>query len=185
MKAGQAPIPSRHLAAGWQRKGIRHPKQWRRAGSSVVPILLGAALLVLSGLVLAAPREEFVTPQQEARYWALIDALRCPKCLNTNLIGSDAPIAQDLRLTVRRQILAGRSDAQIRAFLRARYGDFILYDPPLNPATWALWFGPLLLLLIATWVVYQRVRGGASRPLTPEERVRLDTLLAGKRKRPG
>ncbi|MEC8060686.1 MAG: cytochrome c-type biogenesis protein, partial [Pseudomonadota bacterium] len=72
----------------------------------------------------------FESEQQQRRYKALIDEFRCPKCLNTNLSGSDAPIAQDLRRSVYRLVQEGRSDQQIRDFLQQRYGDFVLYKPP-------------------------------------------------------
>lgn len=90
---------------------------------------------------------EFNDAQQETRYKDLIAELRCPKCLNSNLAGSDAPIAADLRAEIHRQILAGKSDDEIIAFLVDRYGEFILYRPRLHLGTAALWFGPPLLLI--------------------------------------
>ncbi len=85
---------------------------------------------------------------QEARYRALTEEFRCPKCLNTNLAGSDAPIAADLRSTVHRLILEGATDQAIRDYLQARYGDFVLYDPPVRRDTLLLWVAPGLLLAI-------------------------------------
>ena len=82
----------------------------------------------------------FDDPALEKRYYALIDELRCPKCQNTNLAGSDAPIAHDLRDTVYRLLTEeSMSDDGIRQFLVDRYGDFVLYDPPFNPWTSPLW----------------------------------------------
>ncbi len=72
--------------------------------------------------------------------------LRCLVCQNQTLADSDAPLAADLRREVRELALAGKSDDDIRAYLTARYGDFVLYDPPVQPNTWLLWFGPGLLL---------------------------------------
>ena len=85
---------------------------------------------------------------------------------------------------MRERLLAGDSDAEIIAFLTARYGDFVLLKPPVKPATWGLWFGPLALLLIAGGglVVYLRrrpTRESASAPLSPKERARLDALMSG------
>ena len=102
---------------------------------------------------------EFDSAEQESRYRALIDEFRCPKCLNTNLSGSDAPIAQDLRRTIHRLLVTdGRSDQEIRDFLQERYGDFVLYDPPLKPGTWILWGAPVVFLLIGAWVLFRVVR---------------------------
>ena len=81
----------------------------------------------------------FESEQQQRRYKALIDEFRCPKCLNTNLSGSDAPIAQDLRRSVYRLVQEGRSDQQIRDFLQQRYGDFVLYKPPFAGPTAFIW----------------------------------------------
>jgi cytochrome c-type biogenesis protein CcmH len=88
----------------------------------------------------------------------MIDELRCPKCLNTNLSGSDSPIAADLRRSVAEMIREGRSDQQIRDYLVERYGDFILYRPRLTGATFLLWFGPGLLLLVGFAVIWVKVR---------------------------
>lgn len=92
---------------------------------------------------------EFDDATQEARYYALIDELRCPKCQNQNLANSDAPIAQDLKKTTYELIKAGSSDDEIRQFMQVRYGDFINYKPPINSATYVLWFLPPFVLIIA------------------------------------
>jgi cytochrome c-type biogenesis protein CcmH len=127
--------------------------------------VLGVALLMAVALVQAAsPVDIFQFPDDEleARYRDLIAEFRCPKCLNTNLAGSDAPIAQDLRSTVHRLLTQDAySDEEVRSFLQARYGDFVLYDPPLRPGTYLLWFGPLLfiglgLLLVAFRLSHQK-----------------------------
>lgn len=98
---------------------------------------------------------EFKTPEDETRYRALIEELRCPKCQNQNLAGSDAPIALDLKQKTYQMINDGRSDAEIRDYMFERYGDFISYKPPVRPSTWILWFFPpvLLVLLLLGWVV--------------------------------
>lgn len=89
-------------------------------------------------------------PERE-RFARLIEEFRCPQCVNTNLTGSNAPIAQDLRRTVFALIQDGKSDREIRDYLRERYGDFILFKPRFTPATWALWGAPIVLLVLATW----------------------------------
>ena len=86
--------------------------------------------------------------QQQRRYKALIDEFRCPKCLNTNLSGSDAPIALDLRRSVYRLVRDGHTDQYIRDFLQQRYGDFVLYKPPFSGRTAFIWLIPIGLLLL-------------------------------------
>ena len=93
----------------------------------------------------------FETESERKRYGRLIEEFRCPQCVNTNLAGSDAPIASDLRRKVFSLIREGKSDREIRTYLRERYGDFILFKPRFTPATWALWCTPLVLLMLATW----------------------------------
>ena len=122
---------------------------------------------------------QFDDATQEARYRALTEEFRCPKCLNTNLAGSDAPIAADLRSTVHRLILEGATDQSIRDYLQARYGDFVLYDPPVRRDTLLLWIAPALLLAVglAMVVVLARRRRGVTEPLSDVEQARLDELL--------
>ncbi len=79
-------------------------------------------------------------------------------CQNESLAGSRADLAMDLRREVRTLIKAGKSDAEIKAFLVSRYGDFVLYRPPVKPTTWLLWFGPLLLLIGAIWLLISIIR---------------------------
>lgn len=97
---------------------------------------------------------EFKSAEDEARYKALIEELRCPKCQNQNLAGSDAPIAVDLKNQTYQMINDGRSDTEIRAYMFERYGDFISYKPPMRPSTWILWLFPpvLLIALIIGWL---------------------------------
>ena len=135
---------------------------------------------------------DFDSPQQEAQYRGLIEELRCPKCQNQNLAGSDAPIAQDLKQKTYDMIKEGRSDGEIRAYMQERYGDFITYKPPVRPSTWILWFFPPLLLIVLLiglcWQSRrrQRVASGQSRvtvdntasELTAAEKAELDRLLS-------
>ncbi|PCJ41445.1 MAG: cytochrome C biogenesis protein [SAR86 cluster bacterium] len=127
---------------------------------------------------------QFDDESQEERFNTLIDQLRCPMCLNSNLSGSDAPIAADLRAEIHKQILDGRSNVQIIDFLTQRYGDFINYRPPLNPGTYLLWFGPLILLLTGLVIVWRIGRSSQKlsvSKLTTEEQEKLDNILADKK----
>lgn len=145
---------------------------------AVVAFLLLAALAASTRAASPIDIYKFDTPQQEARYRALVAELRCPKCLNTNLAGSDAPIAADLRRTVHRLITSeGMTDQQIRDYLQARYGDFVLYDPPFRPDTWVLWLTPALLVLLGAFVLWRMLRQPPGKPLSDDEAGRLRTIL--------
>ncbi|MGI9328471.1 MAG: cytochrome c-type biogenesis protein [Pseudomonadales bacterium] len=149
-------------------------------------------VIALAATLLSSPAQSanpvdvyaFESPADETRYRALIAEFRCPKCLNTNLLGSDAPIAQDLRRTVYRLAIAeGRSDPEVRDYLQQRYGDFVLYDPPVRPATYLLWFGPLLLLFVGVLVWRRTVRNAQANDATldAQSQARLDALLREER----
>ena len=125
---------------------------------------------------------EFASREHEARFHALNAELRCPKCLNTNLWGSDAPIARDLRRTVANMIREGHSDREIRAYLVSRYGDFILYKPRFTLKTAALWVGPFVLLFLGVLIIGLMIRNQrrdaqlGSDDLTPDDEARLARL---------
>jgi cytochrome c-type biogenesis protein CcmH len=142
---------------------------------------LGVLLLLAAGAALAAgPVDlyDFQDAEQEARFRDLIAELRCPKCLNTNLAGSDAPIAQDLRRTVHRLLTEEQmSDAEVLAFLQARYGDFVLYNPPFRPDTWVLWLGPLAFVAVGVVVLWRVLRQPPQAPLSAEEAERVRAIL--------
>lgn len=88
-------------------------------------------------------------PVVEKRLIAISEEMRCLVCQNESLAGSRAELAQDLRRELRDLIRQGRSDAEIKEFMVSRYGDFVLYRPPVKPSTWVLWAGPFVLLLAA------------------------------------
>ena len=120
----------------------------------------------------------FPDEQLQQRYDGLIAELRCPQCLNTNLAGSDAMIAQDLRREVHRMLLDGHTDDEILTFMYERYGDFILYRPRLGAGTLVLWLGPLLLLMCAGLVWCRLARAKPEvHEINTEEQARLDELL--------
>lgn len=100
----------------------------------------------------------FESPAQQERFNALVEELRCLVCQNQNLADSDAPLAHDLRRDIHDMMLAGQSDAQIKQFLIERYGDFVLYRPPVQGNTLILWFAPGLLLLVGAATVIYSVR---------------------------
>ena len=113
--------------------------------------------LAMAGWLASAPA--FADEALEARLKTLETQLRCLVCQNQTLAESNAPLAEDLRQEVRELAVAGKSDDDIRAYLVARYGDFVLYKPPMKSTTWLLWFGPFLLLVtgaIAWWVIVRR-----------------------------
>lgn len=101
---------------------------------------------------------QYRSAAEEARFHALTAELRCVQCQNQSLADSNAQIAQDLRREVLALMHEGRSDAQIRQFLVARYGEFVLYRPQVESRTWLLWFGPLLVLLLGGTAVALVVR---------------------------
>jgi len=100
----------------------------------------------------------FANQQQQERFDRLTQELRCLVCQNQNLADSDAPLAHDLRREVHEMVLAGRTDVQIKQFLVARYGDFVLYRPPVQQNTYMLWLAPLILLLAGAWVLRASIK---------------------------
>jgi len=108
-------------------------------------------------------------PTQEARALSLEREIRCVQCENEPIAQSTAEIAADMRALVRERIAAGDSDADIRAFFRTRYGDFVLFRPPLDGRTLVLWLAPLLLAGAGGWAVLRLRRGQPTAPGDPEE----------------
>lgn len=147
----------------------------------------GLLALVLFSLPLQAreaPAERY-DPVLEKRLLALSEQLRCLVCQNQNIADSNAELAQDLRLEVRKMLEAGKSDKEIIDFLVERYGDFVLYRPPVKSTTWLLWAGPGVLLLLGllglAYHLRQRNRQLAAldQPLSSEEARRAEALLQG------
>jgi cytochrome c-type biogenesis protein CcmH len=120
-------------------------------------------------------------PVVEQRLISIAEELRCLVCQNESLAGSRADLANDLRREVRTLIKAGKSDAEIKEFLVSRYGDFVLYRPQIKPVTWLLWFGPLLLLIGAIWLLVNIIRRNQTQQDTPvldaEQRAKAQALL--------
>jgi cytochrome c-type biogenesis protein CcmH len=149
--------------------------------------------LLLTGVFLAAPAhavrpdEMLADPALEARARDIGRDLRCLVCRNQSIDDSDADLARDLRVLVRERLKEGDTDAQVIAYLRARYGDFVLLRPPFAAGTALLWVGPALILLLGAFGVMRfyrsRSRGSGPDPaieaaaLTPDERRRLRGVL--------
>lgn len=118
-------------------------------------------------------------PALEHRVMALAAELRCLVCQNQTIADSNAPLAEDLRNQVREKMRQGASDSQIIDFMVERYGDFVLYRPPVKATTLLLWFGPLLLVAAGLLVLLRRLRRRPEPELTTAERERARKLLAG------
>src|SRR3954468_8332537 len=115
-------------------------------GALVIAALLLVVMVAMPSFAVL-PDERLADPALEARARALSKELRCLVCQNESIDDSNADLAHDLRVLVRERLVAGDSDQQVLAYLRSRYGDFVLLRPPFEPATWFLWFGPPGLLI--------------------------------------
>lgn len=133
-----------------------------------------------------APDRPLPDAAQEARAQALFDDIRCVVCQHEAIADSPAVIAADMRQLVREQVAAGRTDAEIEQDLVRRYGDFVLFQPPVRFATWLLWFGPvgLMAAVLALLLLRSRGRRAEAAPLTVEEEARLAHIVAGEQIRP-
>ena len=139
-------------------------------------------LLCLSFSVVAKEAQPSAAdPVLEERVMNLSRELRCLVCQNETLADSRADLAVDLRGQIREQMQAGKSDREIVAYLTDRYGKFILYNPPIDPTTYLLWFGPFVLLLGGLFLLFgylkHRRKLIVERPLTADDRLRAETLL--------
>jgi len=124
-------------------------------------ILVLTLILSVSALAQSAPVQEpmvFETQQQEDRFKVLTQELRCLVCQNQNLADSDAQLAHDLRAEVHEMLLAGKTDDEIKQFMVERYGDFVLYRPPVQQNTYLLWLAPLVLLFIGALILRANVK---------------------------
>ncbi len=151
--------------------------------------LVRCGLVLLSLLASAqaravTPGEMLSDPALEARARAISQGLRCLVCQNQSIDDSNADLAHDLRVLVRDRLTAGDSDIQVVDYVVARYGQFVLLKPPIEPATYILWFGPVLIVVLglAGAFIYIRRRGaepGDLSPLSGEEKERLARLIDG------
>ncbi len=143
--------------------------------------LLILVVFCIASLVMAKEAKPAEDPQIEQRMRALTEQLRCLVCQNETLADSRADLAEDLRKEIREQMKAGKSDQEIIAFLTQRYGDFVLYKPPVKSTTYLLWFGPFVLLFTGTSVLYRYLKRRRElideKPLTADERKRAEEIL--------
>ena len=138
-------------------------------------------LLVCQNLFATDEPVQFDNPEQYERYYALIEEVRCLVCQNQSLADSNAELAQDLRNEIIDMIDAGKSNDEILQFLVERYGDFVLYRPPLKENTWLLWLGPFIFLIVAIIVAIIIVRKQTANKtdsveLTAEQQQQLSEL---------
>lgn len=145
------------------------------------PVILASLLLLFAqGAPAVEPSEMLADPKLEVRARAIGKELRCLVCQNQAIDDSEAPLAHDLRVLVRRRLVRGDSDDQVKQYIVARYGTYVLLKPPFEAETWLLWFAPLLFLAAAGGAAYVFYRRGASAlpaPLSAEEQERLAALL--------
>jgi len=158
-----------------------------RSVSKIIVTLIFSALLSLtmvSGSFAAIDTYQFDNDELKDRFHRLNEELRCPKCQNQNLTGSNSPISRDLRAQVYRLLNEGKSDDQIKTYLVERYGEYILYRPKWSKHTWMLWLAPVLLLAIGIAIVTTIVRRSATTteqagqtPLDASDKERLKQLM--------
>jgi cytochrome c-type biogenesis protein CcmH len=124
---------------------------------------------------------EFKDPAKEKRYFNLIEELRCLKCQNSNIAGSNAALAQDLRRKVYDMIVnKNMSDDEIKDWMLARYGDFVLYKPPVKPGTYLLWGLPAILGIIGLIILIVRLKSSKIEPelkISPEQQKQIEEAL--------
>lgn len=161
-----------------------------RLSGATAGALLALFLGMITGPALAEPAagpdRPLSDPVQEARAKALFGEVRCIVCQHESISDSPAGIATDMRRLVREEIEGGASDESVRDDLVRRWGDYILFKPPVRLNTGLLWFGPFALILLGGLLLALQVRKkrSATPPLSPEEQARLDALLAGTGLRP-
>ncbi|NDU86121.1 MAG: cytochrome c-type biogenesis protein CcmH [Ferrovum sp.] len=146
-------------------------------------LLLWTAVVMLVQAEDAKPLAE--DPVVEQRLINIAQDMRCLVCQNESLAGSHADLAEDLRREIRDQIRKGKTDQEVTDYMVARYGDFVRYRPPIKPTTWALWFGPFILLVCAVgllgWFLRHKVvQREPDSPLSPEQKLQVEALLRDK-----
>lgn len=124
--------------------------------SSIIFFIL--YLFLLPTLVLSTPQYNFKNPIQQQQFHELITTTRCLVCQNENIASSNAPLAIELRRTIYTMLQQGKTPATIQDYLSSRYGDFILFKPPLQPNTYLLWFAPAVFLLIGLLIAWRIIK---------------------------
>jgi len=171
-----------------QRGDRNATREARRQGNIASRVRYAAALLLSLITFATAPVPAdvtlesftFSTPAEQEHFRELIGQLRCLVCQNETLADSDADLAHDLRKEVYEMMKSGKSDQEVIDFLVKRYGDFVLYKPPVKPSTYIIWYGPFALLGIAALLLMRAVgrqRQVEEPPISEEDRKRLEALL--------
>ena len=115
-------------------------------------------LLIQAPFAESIEASDFETKKQQSRYTQLIENIRCPVCQGQSIGGSNSDLAKDLREKVREMILDSKTDSEIYSFMVERYGDFVVYKPPVNTKTYFLWFAPVLVLMISLLYLFRSTR---------------------------
>ena len=115
-------------------------------------------LLIQAPFAESIEASDFETKKQQSRYTQLIENIRCPVCQGQSIGGSNSDLAKDLREKVREMILDGQTDPKIYSFMVERYGDFVVYKPPVNTKTYFLWFAPVFVLMISLLYLFRSTR---------------------------
>lgn len=154
--------------------------------SLALTLLLALFLLATPALAqepAALPDRPLADASQEARAQSLFEVLRCVVCQHESIADSPAGIAGDMRRAVREQIAAGATDDQVKADMVRRYGDFVLFEPPVRTGTWLLWFGPFALVAVGGLALLAMSRRGRieTETLSPEEEAELNEVLQSDR----
>jgi cytochrome c-type biogenesis protein CcmH len=147
--------------------------------ASRIAVRLAAVAGALFCLAAASdPSERLADPGQEARARAITRDVRCLVCQNESIDDSEATLAADLRKLVREQVAAGKSDAEVKAYLKSRYGEFVLLKPPFSWGNAALWGAPFLVAAVGgALLIFRRRSGPQLEVLSPEEEARIDKLI--------
>jgi cytochrome c-type biogenesis protein CcmH len=148
---------------------------------TLIHALLTALLITFHGFVFAEVElRDFPNEDIRGNYLQLIDELRCLVCQNQNLAASDADLANDLRDETYEMLLNGKTVADVKEFMVARYGEFVLYKPPFSPATWLIWIGPFVLLAVGLTIAISIARKSSNtgaRKFSQTDAKRIDQLL--------
>jgi len=136
------------------------------------------SLLLSAGVWAVAEVREFDSPEQEDRYRELTEELRCTVCQNQNIADSNAELAGDLRDKTYRMVREGKSKGEIKDFMVARYGNFVLYDPPVTAGTLLLWVGPFLFLVFGGWLLLRLLRRRRDRTAVTVDEAQLRRAAA-------
>ncbi|MGL4231156.1 MAG: cytochrome c-type biogenesis protein [Casimicrobium sp.] len=162
-----------------EKHGLSAHKRFARKRAPTFGLLLAANFAFAQ---IATPTTPINDPALEARVKALSSELRCLVCQNQTVADSDAPVARDMREQVRAQLVSGKSEDEVKRYMTERFGDFVLYKPPMKASTAVLWIAPFAALLLGVFLLTRRLRRAqtnapTSVALTDAERARAKALL--------